>query len=390
MRLPATILSLLVLAVPTVVAGSQTREQQVSAATVAARQRLAEELAGETVGSGWSVGDWFERMGAIDRLDELIASAEPVGGARWLDEWTCQVRVQLLADRVAELILNLALAAPHRTPVPYGTLETRLRGWQRRSFSATGTSTTWERAVELSPPASVAAWRDVPPSQARSAVLAAREDLAARFVGELSSAGQDDPRIAAALSDETRRRALTDWVERTPVTGVHWREGPSVEISVPVPAETIAREAGIEARLPAMISGRGAAAQESPAGAYATGQQVFMPESPPKWSNELVDAEGVGAASGSALRSARAAEASAINALRGRVAQLQWGAGTIGDAVPTDPSLADAVERALASARVARVEYLADGSVRARMTLSGRRLWQEIAAASERPPVPSR
>lgn len=379
------ILVLTLCTAPLAARASSDRAAQVAAATVAAKERLANDLLDEPLGRGVTVGDFFDAMRARDRFEQLIASAEPVGQPRWIDPTTCQVRVDLSAGLVAEMMLTLALADPHLTPIPYVTLENRLRGWQRQSFSATASSITWQRAMDLPPP-SASGWVGVSRESRLAALQAARDDAARRFVSQLESTG--DPEISALLSDEARRRDLGRWVTEQPLSAVSYRPDRTVEVAMALAPQAMPGVAGRTVPFPRVVTGRSDAVDQVEASRAGAAAEMFVPAAPPPWAAELLDAEATAANGDQPLKTARTAERSAGEALRAKIGQLAWGSGTIADALPTDPALSDAVDRAVAAARVSGVEYRADGSVRVRLSLHGRVLWAEVSTGAATNPLP--
>lgn len=372
---PLTIFAFLVLAAGPFATSfaAADREAQVDAATLAARQRLAEIVAEEVLdpARGVSVGDYFDRMRAGDRYYQVIGAAQRVGGVRWIDDQTCQVRLELDGDLLAEMILTLALAEPNRTPVPYGRLESRLRHWHRRSFSATGFSVTIDRAVQLSE--SAAAWRALPVDARRSAVLSARDDAGRRAVEAMAAS---DPGLA---DDAPRRAELMAWAADQPVTGVRFGEDRTVELSLAVPASMRETDAGRPPPPPSIIV-TGRARAEAIDGPQPPRPAAVAPAEPPSWATESIEAEGVAEPAGrqSPLKTARAAELAAAEQLRGRIAQLAWGSGSVGEAAAADRAVADAIDRLIAAARVVRVDYRSDGSVSVRLAVDGRSAWKAL------------
>lgn len=356
--------------------GPDGRAAQVHAATLAARQRLADDLAAEALdhAGGVTVGSFFKTMRAVNRLNQLVAAAEPVGGVRWVDDQTCQVRVELQAGLVAETILSLALADPNRTPIPYARLESRLRDWHRRSFSATGGSVTVDRAVGLAD--ATAAWRGVSPAARREALLSARVDAGRRAVESLANV---DPQLT---DDDARRDALLAWATEQPLTGVRFGDDQTVEVTMTVPPPPDAARPPNAETDPVTqairVTGRARAVGDAPERGSATRRP---PLRTPDWVSELIEAGATAdpVEGRPALKTARAAERAASDALRGRIERLSWEGGTLADAAGADNAVARALDRAVAAARVVRVDYRADGSVAVRLMVDGRVVWREVS-----------
>lgn len=86
----------------------ETKEQAIEDA----RQRLKQEILTTEIGDGQTVGALLREKGMEQELDRQLAEAKPVGGARWLDERSCQVRMELPGERVAEIIAKASAGRP--------------------------------------------------------------------------------------------------------------------------------------------------------------------------------------------------------------------------------------------------------------------------------------
>ena len=102
----------------------------------------------------------------------------------------------------------------------------------------------------------------------------------------------------------------------------------------------------------------------------------------PSWVNDSIAASASAASVGSPLRTARAAEQTARKTLHDKLCGLTLGdAGTLGDAADKRPDVAAALDEAVGAARVAGIDYRADGGVEVRIAVGGQRLWQRVASA---------
>lgn len=106
---------------------------------------------------------------------------------------------------------------------------------------------------------------------------------------------------------------------------------------------------------------------------------VRLPDRAPAWASDAVATGGRAASTGSKLRTARAAEGDARLALRKSVEQLRLdGSHTLADLAAANPTARNLIDRLLDDARIAGVNYEADGSVEVRVALDGQRLWQML------------
>lgn len=102
----------------------------------------------------------------------------------------------------------------------------------------------------------------------------------------------------------------------------------------------------------------------------------------PAWANQPLIANGVAERNQTALRTARDAERAARESLRTRIESLPiQGETKLGDIAKTDLALRDVIDDAVEAAKIAGVDYRANGSVELRIALDGNQLWQAILAS---------
>src|SRR5687768_5296009 len=77
------------------------RRDQVAAATARAVDRLRAQISTEQLGRGVTVGDVLRSTGGTDNFVKTLQRAQMIGGPRWLDDQTCQVRLEITGPRVA-------------------------------------------------------------------------------------------------------------------------------------------------------------------------------------------------------------------------------------------------------------------------------------------------
>ncbi|WP_428937205.1 hypothetical protein [Fontivita pretiosa] len=412
---------------------------QVKAASDNALSALRQEVLAARITPNLTVADFLDRTNARELLDETLARAEQIGGPRWLDEKTCQVKLEISGQRVAYALVSIAATRPRLSPMPAAAMEQRLRDWRDRTFSGTGTSVSPERIQGIRPPggASADAWHAIDDAARGQAILAAREDANRRVLDSIRSIelapGQT---VGDALAQQPVREAVNQWLASRPVTEVRFRDNLQVEVQTAASPDELfntivsaARNAP-QTRLPAdeaelsvirqqfaqrMASPTGQASV-APATAPATQQaasaprptaaRIDLPEQPPAWVFQPLDVEAVASPDQSGLRigppgsaavqvaprglslseqrrrTRTAAEARATDALRARVGALPLTPKlSIADAAAQDPRIADAVERVLLRARVYKTEYRADQSVMVRMMIDPRDLWFELRDA---------
>lgn len=364
---------------------AEDRAAQAEAARVAAVARIAEMIDDEPLGRGVTAGQFIDSMDARDKLWTVLSEAQQVGGVRWIDDETCQVRVDVPAVKVGQLILDLSLAKPNKSLVPYDLLDRQINRWTHRSFSATASSLSWDRAEQLAPPG---AWRKVDSTKRRTALEAARADAARQYVRSVLISRDDGGE--ATSGDAGGDEEIAQWIAAQPVTAVQYRDDQTVSVSLAIEPAELRRRFGD--RVPPSVSpiARGVGRIDDVNDARGA---VVIPGEPPRWADQLIDAVGEAQFAGSPLKTARLAERDAAAKLRDHVRDLPWSPGqNIGEAAMLDAALSDATDSALTQAKIAKVDYRADGSVQVRLTLAGQTVWRSLAFAGTggHKPIPTR
>jgi hypothetical protein len=277
-----------------------------------------------------------------------------------------------------------------------------MSNWNERTFSATGRSTGAAELERLRPPMESRTWRQVDENERKRALVTAKDQAISRVLTslreiEIPGAGK---RLGDALSLPGVGDAVKGWLQNRPVTSVRFAEDLSVRVALSAPPDELwhvlrsamARredcpapkgEAGWD-RLREQVLGRMAtpvANGIARSGGVATPLQVVKinPANPPDWVGELADAEGHQRSRGSHLQTNKAARAVAVEALRRKLDALPLARGqTVGDAAKRDARIEEAISRSLAHAKIAKVVYEDDGSVRAIVSLRLEDLWAEI------------
>jgi hypothetical protein len=386
LTLASCVILLVTLAMSSFAPAQDTRRDQVAAANSRALDALRAQVTAEPIAQGITVQNLLDRTGSAKTFMKTLARAQQLGGPRWVDQ-TCQVRLEIAGPRVARALVEIATLARLESPVAPEVLAARLRDWDGRTFSATGTSAGAGVVEHVSDDKTV-----------RQACAAARKDAVARVIQSTSPiplAGGKT--VGDAMANPQVRGEVEQWLAARPITQVDFptdqarvtlaapgdelfdtfRAAATKQKDVPLPAdekewsrvrdEFIAR-AGSANRGTAKL-GDGVAAKPAFAAAAAA----------PEWVDRQIDAQGSGTATGSRLKAARAAEADAAAKLRAKLDPLPLAKGmTIQQAVAQDKSLENAVDRALSKARTTKVDYQSDGSARVTVQLDLHDLWDEL------------
>jgi len=112
---------------------------QIAAANSRALDNLRQQVSAESIGQGVTVADLLYKTYSNKTLMKTLARAQQIGGPRWLDADTCQVRLEIGGPVVARALYDIA-AHDNRTPVEPVVVQKLLVTWGDRTFSATGTS----------------------------------------------------------------------------------------------------------------------------------------------------------------------------------------------------------------------------------------------------------
>jgi hypothetical protein len=321
-----------------------------------------------------------------------------------VDDQTCQVRLEIAGSRVAGALVQIAAAEPDRSPVPANVLAARLADWNKRTFSATGTSTGSGVIEHVRPRDESHAWSHVNDEARRAAVASAKQDAVNKAIESVAPVKLPDGRSAGeALASPVAREHLATWLEQRPVTEVEFRDDLQVALALATPPMEFyqALRAAVDAKGAAADDaawapvreeferragssvGRAAVPTTMPANALRV-PAANLPAMPPAWTNEQVDAQGYAppAPDASKLKTARLAEADAVEKLEAELARLPMAKGqTLGDLARTNPQVRDGVARAVRRARPSKVDYQDDGGVRVYVVMNLRDVWDELRAA---------
>ena len=400
MRVCIVAILLLLLAADVFAQADRASRDQERAATEAAVRGLKEAAGKEMLAPGVTVLTLLDRTRGHDRLIKELSRAEKIGGTRWVDDKTCQVRLEIAGSRVAQALVAVAAAQPKKSPIAADVLAVKLKDWGARTFSATGSSTGAAEIEHARPGGEAAAWANVSDESRRAAVAAAKDNAVTLTIESVRDVMLPNGKTAGdALKDKAVREKLTQWLATRPVTQVEFRDDLSVGVHLAAPPAEFfeafrdALRAGepdaaawdnvradFEQRLAApsgtaVVGGVVAAAGAPPKGA------LQLPSLPPPWTNQVIEAEGSATAGGSKLKCARMAEAQAAKDFFTQVEALPLSdAQTVGQAAERDSRVRDAVDRAVTKGRTYKVEYDANDGARVWVQLDLRHVWNELRA----------
>ncbi len=389
-----------VLPTPAACAQDETRTAEIAAATERAVDGLRADIGATRIAPNLTVEDFLRRTGGSDKLRTALLRSPQIGGPRWIDDQTCQVKLEASGETVAATLVEIASANPQRSPLPPDVLAHELRGWKSRAFVATGTSMSPKRLNRLRP-LRIGAWDQIDEGARREAVAMARVDAVRRALHDTRpieiSAGTT---IGDALTTQGVADRMNDWFGARPIKAVAFSDDLEVDLTLSAPADetfdaliSAIKQSG-EMKLPddpseisrirtefvqrmARPEGRATAARPIDGGLP---RAVELPFEPPDWVNHQIDAEGSTRSVGKPLVTQRVAQNRALDNLRAKVGGLPLGSGmTLNEAAKQDERISHALDRGLDRARVFKVDFDAEGGVLVRVTLDARDVWDEIA-----------
>jgi hypothetical protein len=376
------------------------RDAQVDAATANAIEALRADVADERLSPKVTVQDLLKKTDSAGDLIKALRRAQRIGGPRWIDDQTCQVRLELGGDRVADALVQIAQTHADTSPIPADAIRQKLQSWDNRTFVATGTSAASEVIGGLRPQGNEA-WARVSNEARKAAILSAKQNAAQRAIDGVKPIKLTKTKtVADALANAEVNDAMMAWVQSRPATSVQFRDDLSVDVTLVVPPgemfdvfrtslhdkKAVPQPASDEDWLRVRkefvdratnVTGRGRAVSQAP-----TQPQLLaiLPDEAPKWINQPLTAEATSdRASGGKLRTARAAEDKAITELRKKIDALPLTSSqTIGAVTKQNKSLGDAIDQALQHAKPYKVDYRGDGSVSVKVMLDARDLWDAL------------
>lgn len=384
------------------------RRFQVQAAAGNASLNLREQVLRMPLAKDVDVRLVVERTGAADEFNRAVQRAQQIGGPRWVDDHTCQVRLEVPGSQLSEVLVAAARQHVERSPIPPEALKRRLGEWDRMTFFAIGSS-AGGGAIEMARPHyNNGAWTTVDEATRRKAVTEARQDAVKQVLDGISPVALDETlKVQDALARPQVNERVGTWLnQKVPVTRLEFLEdlkvsvtlapspralGATLQTAVTADKEFVGLRSFDWGRVQQDLIARvvpviGMASVVPPAPSALS--SIVLPIQPPDWVEQLIDAEatssggGAGGAGASArLKVARAAQSAASEQLRQKFLALRINAQmTLAEAAQKDPRLAEAVDRAMLHARITKVDYRADGSVMARVTLDLQSAWDELRA----------
>jgi hypothetical protein len=375
-----------------------THETQLDAATIDARESLEQDILSFPLTADLTLGQFIDPLaGGNEEVSKVVQNARQRGGTRWTEDQTCEVRLEVSGDVVANTIRPILSSHAGQLPATREALEKGLSDLMRRTFSAVGKSTGTANLFRLRPGAKVEVWRNVTDAERREAILTAKSNAVAHVVQSLrpvplgGNKTLDDALAVPELSTEIR-----DWIGNRPVTGIVFGDDLGITLMLSSPPEElwpVVQSALVRHHLgPSPSDGRAWAAVRAALmrdAAPAEGRSVAIPTHPrnvaasavppaqPDWVARKMDADGV--AEGTGLKAARIAGVVALQRLRSQVEALPLDSTTtLGQAAKVDPRIARALDNVLREAPTSKVDYQQKGVVKVRVSVELEEVWRAL------------
>jgi hypothetical protein len=232
-------------------------------------------------------------------------------------------------------------------------------------------------------------------------MTAAREYEVAGVIEELLSVRLDEMQtVGDVLShNEAVSNRLVELLRNRPVTSIQFTDDLQIQYTLSVSRRELvetfldaAKQAGVELPPDATMeklrpqfrqeitSTTGTAVATRTVNATMSAPAVVIPQQPPRWVYDQIDADGSANFRSSLLHTKQDAEDAATNAIRARLLGQRLNESlTLADAAERDPKVRRAVDRALSRAHVYKVDYDPSGSVSVKMSVDPRELWSELS-----------
>jgi hypothetical protein len=343
------------------------------------------------------------------------------------------VQLQVSGTRIATALSRIAAANADRSPLSPDDVALLTRGWDRRSFTATGQAVA-ERPIGpqvIGQRAGAAPRRDpwllVSDTDKEHALAAARLDAARKSLRSLAPLALTvRSKVGDVLKVGEIGERMEDWFMSRPVKDQSLREDLQVVVALDAsPADTFEQfrilatkqreislprdekdwaEVRDQFKLKMVLPvGRGAPPEATTdvirGGDFGPGfapRRAFglrpsrgaddagnlIPGRPPAWVSRQLDADGTAGSSKGRLHAARNAEADAEKKLRDQVEALPLSKDlTVGQAAQKDRRVARALSDALARARIGQTKYHEDGTATVQLYLDMDQVWDALERA---------
>jgi hypothetical protein len=389
-------------------AQQQSMRAEIAAATTNAQNALRADIAAVRMTPGMTIQQYLESMDAEAALDEIVSRAQQIGGPRWVDDQTCQVKLEVSGAQVIYRLTAWAIQKKNASPIPAAAMAEQLKDLKQRTFTATGTSVSADRVQGIRPMGAGDAWINVTDAARGQAMKDARQDAVQHVIESIRTIPLEPSSsrtVGDLLQREPVKREVNSWLSTRPVTGVKFKDDLQVELTLSTPPDDLLNTVinssklgnGTDVKIDdanyellrnefsrrVSATGRAGIGKATPTTAPQPPRRIIdLPEQPPEWVGQSLDAGGSADRAAYSLKTKTNAEAIATDNLRRRIGALPLSRDVIiEDAAKIDPRYAEAVNRAMLRATVYKVDWRADGGISVRIAIDSRDLWYELRMA---------
>ena len=309
----------------------------VKAAMNTAVQGLYDDISLMQLTPNITVGRYLKIMEKEREFMGELYHADQIGAPRWVDNYTCQVQLEIATPPVARALVRMAAANPRTTPVSALQIERASARWPRQ-FIATGNATS-DKVIRFRPGEN-ATWRAVSDAARQKALADAKFAATRQAITSVSPVLLSDSKT---LGDSFNIRevgsAVDSWLANRPVTRVDFRDDLQVEVSLGVDERDFfnvvrnALQRQKQIKVPPMesndwkrIEDDFAARFAPPVGRASAGRvavapapvRLKLPARAPQWVTEQILVEGSATGAGPKLKTRSDAERNAAAKLQAR------------------------------------------------------------------------
>jgi hypothetical protein len=387
---------------PSSQAVAQDRERAtevMQAATSSAVKNLCDQVSELPLTASINVGRFLQILDKRGELTTDIALAnETIGAPRWMDNYTCQVQLEVATPPVMNALVRMAAANPKTTPVSAIQIQRATARWPRQ-FIATGSATS-NTIIRFRPSDSVA-WRTVSDPARQKALNDAKTAASRLAMNSVSPVRLSDTKtLGDTFAVRDVGAAVDSWLSHRPVTRVDFKDDLQVEVSLGIEEhdffnvvrEAVKRQSAVpvppaESQDWNRIEKDFSSQFKAPIGRASAGEappppkaQPHLPKMPPDWINQQMQVEGSAKGAGPLLQTRAEAQRDASAKLQNRIENLKLADTTLRDLAKADPRIAKAIAQGVSTARIYKTDYL-DGAVTIHLMCDMRDVWDQLRRA---------
>ena len=206
---------------------------QLAAATAKALATLRDDIEKAQLTPRLTVGTYIRQTASSADLRRLIEKEQQRPAPRWIDAETCQVQIEIGAEKVVGMLQQVAQNHPRESPLSSEEIARETKNWKNRTFIGTGSSTAFGQLITAPIKRANGNWATVSSEDRKKALIAARGEAMNKVIDGLKPVVLANGKtLGDALSDAKIYKALYDWLESRPVVQVEYRADMQVELTL--------------------------------------------------------------------------------------------------------------------------------------------------------------